>query len=98
MVDGAVLTTDAFLLRYFAPDGMDRLLIVNFGTDQRLEAAPEPLLAPPQGCAWALLWSSEDPLYGGSGTPAVETAAAWVLPARAAVVLTPVALPASRPE
>ena len=33
------------------------------------EPAPEPLLAPPAGRAWQLLWSSEDPRYGGDGTP-----------------------------
>jgi maltooligosyltrehalose trehalohydrolase len=92
MVDGAALTADAFLLRFFAADGMDRLLIVNFGRDQRLDAVPEPLIAPPHGCAWTLLWSSEDPRYGGNGTPAVETADGWVLPAHAAVVLMPALL------
>jgi maltooligosyltrehalose trehalohydrolase len=92
MVDGAVLSGDAFLLRYFAKDGMDRLLIVNFGSDQRLDAAPEPLIAPPRGCAWTLLWSSEDPHYGGSGTPPIETADGWMLPGHGAVVLKPVEL------
>ena len=71
---------------------MDRLLIVNFGSDQRLDAVPEPLIAPPLGCAWTPLWSSEDPRYGGNGTPAVETADGWMLPGHAAVVLVPVLL------
>ena len=26
---------------------------------------PEPLLAPPEGLQWEVLWSSEDPDYGG---------------------------------
>ena len=32
-IDGAVLGPEAFLLRFFAPDGDDRLLLVNFGRD-----------------------------------------------------------------
>lgn len=65
----------------------DRLLILNLGTDLRL--APEPLLAPPQGMRWAVLWSSEDPCYGGNGTPPLETDEHWYIPGHAAVVLTP---------
>ncbi len=41
--------------------GADRLLIVNLGRDLLLGPAPEPLLAPVEGQAWRLLWSSEAP-------------------------------------
>jgi maltooligosyltrehalose trehalohydrolase len=41
---------------------------VNLGPDLRLTPCPEPLLAPPEGRRWELLWSSEDTRYGGSGT------------------------------
>ena len=51
-VDGAVLTEHAFILRYFADDGMDRLLVVNLGRDLHFNPCPEPLLAPPQSSRW----------------------------------------------
>jgi maltooligosyltrehalose trehalohydrolase len=35
------------VLRFFAEDGQDRLVIVNFGRDLQLEPIPESLLAPP---------------------------------------------------
>jgi maltooligosyltrehalose trehalohydrolase len=76
------------VLRDFGdPDG-DRLLVVNFGRDLHLDPAPEPLLAPPEGKRWKTLWSSEDPRYGGQGTP-LETEENWRLPGQAAVVLGP---------
>ncbi|MFL6277865.1 MAG: malto-oligosyltrehalose trehalohydrolase [Blastocatellia bacterium] len=90
-VDGAVLADEAFVLRYFGDGGDDRLLLVNFGTDLHLNPAPEPLLAPPEGQRWVTLWSSEDPRYGGSGMPPLDTEKEnWRLPGHAAVALTPV--------
>jgi maltooligosyltrehalose trehalohydrolase len=86
-VDGAVLSPDAFLLRYFGPDGDDRLMIVNFGCDLHLEAAPEPLLAPSLGRPWDLLWTSEHPRYGALATPPVETDEGWRVPGESAIVL-----------
>lgn len=88
-VDGAVLGEGAFVLRYFAPDGDDRLLIVNLGRDIHLEPAPEPLLAPVEGKGWRNLWSSEAAAYGGNGTPQLETDANWILPGHIAVFLAP---------
>lgn len=87
-VDGAVLAQNAFVLRYFH-EGRDRLLLINFGRDLRLDPAPEPLLAPPVRSSWRLLWSSEDPRYGGSGTAPPETEHGWRIPGQAAVVLFP---------
>src|SRR5262249_38647606 len=72
-VDGAVFNEDAFVLRFFGADGDDRLLLVNFGRDLHLDPAPEPLLAPPEDREWTVQWSSEDPRYGGYGTPAPDT-------------------------
>jgi maltooligosyltrehalose trehalohydrolase len=87
-VDGAVLGEEAFLLRYFSEDFGDRLLLINFGHRLRLVPAPEPLLAPGANCRWVLRWSSEEPSYGGSGTPAIETDDdGWCLPAHAAVLM-----------
>jgi maltooligosyltrehalose trehalohydrolase len=88
-IDGAVLGPDAFVLRYFAPDGADRVLLVNLGRDLLLDVAPEPLLAPPDGCRWEIGWSSESPIYGGKGASPVERDDAWHVPGDAAVLLTP---------
>lgn len=91
-LDGAVLAGEAFVLRYFGEDGDDRLLIVNLGRDLHLNPAPEPLLAPPEGKRWLVLWSSEDTRYGGYGAYCPETAEDnWRLPGHAAVVLRPAA-------
>jgi maltooligosyltrehalose trehalohydrolase len=90
-IDGAVLGASAFVLRFFASNGADRLLLVNLGCDLRLAAAPEPLLAPPENRHWSLLWSSDDLRYGGCGTPAIETDGAWRIPGEAAIVMSSVA-------
>ena len=72
----------------------DRLLLVNLGRDLDLDAAPEPLLAPPGGCRWTVEWSSESREYDGSGTPPIEDETrGWHLPGHAAVVLRPVPAP-----
>ncbi len=88
-VDGAVLAPEAFLLRFFGEGGDDRLLLVNLGRDQILSPASEPLLASPEDRDWDLLWSSEDPLYGGLGTPYLWPDGNWRLPGHATVVLRP---------
>jgi maltooligosyltrehalose trehalohydrolase len=86
-VDGAVLSDEAFVLRFFGEDNDDRLLLVNLGIDLRLTPAPEPLLAPPERMEWRVLWSSEDQRYGGSGAPALDTDENWILPGHAAMAL-----------
>jgi maltooligosyltrehalose trehalohydrolase len=89
-LDGAVLSERALVVRFFGGEAGDRLLLVNLGHDLRLDAAAEPLLAPPAVQGWALRWSSEDPRYGGSGTAEVEADdGAWNIPGEAAVVLEP---------
>jgi maltooligosyltrehalose trehalohydrolase len=91
-VDGAVLGDGALVLRFFAHDGDDRLLLVNLGGPLALDILPEPLLAPPAGREWQLEWSSEDPAYGGSGTPDLaRTMEGWRFAGGCAVVLAPVA-------
>lgn len=95
-VDGAVLAEEAFVLRFFggSADDLnsleDRLLVVNLGRDLILNPAPEPLLAPPLEQEWSILWSSEDPWYGGLGTPPIETTENWMIPGHAAIVLRPI--------
>jgi maltooligosyltrehalose trehalohydrolase len=92
-VDGAVLGGRAFVIRYFHGGRGDRLLLVNFGPDLYRDTAPEPLLAPPAGCCWGVLWSSEDIRYGGNGTPPPEAGDGWRVPGEAAVVLAPEPVP-----
>ena len=89
-VDGAVLSADAFVLRFFTESGDDRLLIVNFGIDLHLDPAPEPLLAPSEDKEWGVSWSTDDPNYGGDGAPQLDTVENWRIPAQAATVLKPV--------
>lgn len=86
-LDGAVLAPQAFVLRFFSEDHPDRLLIVNLGIDAQLNPSPEPLLAPPANMRWHTLFSTEDPLYGGCGTPALDTNQSWFIPGCAAVAL-----------
>ena len=89
-VDGAVVAEECLLLRFFGDTNDDRLLLVNFGRDLHLDPAPEPLLAPPAGMTWQTLWSSEDPRYGGTGTPPLDSEDNWRIPGQAAVVLRPI--------
>lgn len=86
-IDGAVLAGNAFVLRFFGEENQERLLIVNLGIDLELNRAPEPLLAPVENKAWHLLWSTEDPAYGGCGTPNPETDKGWRFPGNSALVL-----------
>ena len=86
---GAVLGPEAFLLRFLDDAGDDRLLVVNLGATLPLYPMPEPLLAPPAGMGWKLLWHSEDPHYGGSGMIEPDGEHGWRLPAHALAVLSP---------
>jgi maltooligosyltrehalose trehalohydrolase len=91
-VDGAVLGPEAFVLRWLAPAGEaagagDRLLLVNLGADLLRPSLAEPLVAPPEGRPWSVLWSSEHPRYGGHGTPAPFHDEGLRLEAHAAVLL-----------
>jgi maltooligosyltrehalose trehalohydrolase len=115
-LDGAVLSSAAFVLRFFdrtrsmaldahhaapghhgaAPGehAGDRLLIVNLGPDLRRASFAEPLLAPPPDREWDIIWSSEDPRYGGMGTPALwqqedRKDGGWSMPGESAIVLSP---------
>src|SRR5262249_45367431 len=92
-VDGAVLGDEAFVLRFFGEDGADRLLLVNLGVALRLAPAPEPLLAPPEGMVWEVMWSSEDPRWGGSGTAPLDTDEGWFAPGHTAVAMKPAPMP-----
>ncbi|HLY63804.1 MAG TPA: malto-oligosyltrehalose trehalohydrolase [Terriglobia bacterium] len=86
-LDGAVLSSEAFVLRYFGGEHGDRLLLINLGQDEHLDPAPEPLLAPPADSTWNVVWSSEDPKYGGYGTYPPDSSDNWRLPGNSAIVL-----------
>jgi len=89
-LDGAVLSDRVFALRYFRPDPAgDRLLLVNLGPTFAQPVVAEPVVAPPPGTGWRVMWSSEDPSYGGHGTPRVFDRVRLAIPAHAAVLLVP---------
>ncbi len=97
-IDGAVIDTDAFVLRYFAADGLDRLLVVNLGVLVRTPSIAEPLLAPPQDMRWRTVWSSEDLKYGGSGAPEIGVRGrGWLISPQSAVFLAPGEIDAETP-
>lgn len=86
-VDGSVLDAQSFLLRYFGENGDDRLLFFNLGRGLRRRSIPDPLVAPPAGRDWRLVWSSDHPDYGGDGLVEIERADGWLIPGEAACVL-----------
>ena len=83
---GVVLAAEAFVLHYEGEAGDCRLLLINLGRDLDLGPAAEPLLGPPAGQEWRLLWSSDDPRYGGCGTAPWDVER-WYLPGHAMLVL-----------
>jgi maltooligosyltrehalose trehalohydrolase len=83
---GSVIAAEAFLLRFIGEDGDDRLLLVNLGRDFEWAPMTDPLAVPPEGTKWEVLWSSEDPKYGGWGTRAFDEQH-WYLQGHAALVL-----------
>ena len=90
VMHGAILSDQSFLLRFLKGGLEDRLIVLNLGRDLRFNPSPEPLLAPPAGCRWELLFSSEMPEYGGIGTPQPDSEDNWRIAGRAAIVLNPV--------
>jgi maltooligosyltrehalose trehalohydrolase len=94
--EGAVLGDASFALRFFggggggSDDGSDdRLLLVNLGRDVQLRPLSEPLLAPPPRHSWRVAWTSEQPRYGGLGTPRLEDHGGWRIPPDCTLLLAP---------
>jgi maltooligosyltrehalose trehalohydrolase len=86
--DGAVLAPEAFVIRFFSENYLeDLLLAVNLGVELNFNPSPEPLLGPPQSLEWSILWSTEDPRYGGNGTAPLDSENNWIIPGHAAVLL-----------
>jgi maltooligosyltrehalose trehalohydrolase len=90
-VDGAVLSDDCFILRFFFTDPiegeLDRLLLVNFGPYLEMIHIPEPLLAPARGKQWTLLWNSEQLEYGGTSATSPITSKGWHIAEETAFLL-----------
>lgn len=89
-IDGATLSEQAFVLRWFDPEHGDRLLVINLDQELPLVPPSEPLLAPSRGATWQLLWSSEEPRYGGHGVTTMVADSGrgeWRLAAQCAVLL-----------
>jgi maltooligosyltrehalose trehalohydrolase len=90
-LDGAALSGECFMIRLFSDDFEgDRSLVVNLGSQLYFNPSPEPLLGPPADSEWEILWSTEDPKYGGNGTAPLDSDLNWIIPAHAAIVLAPV--------
>lgn len=85
-LDGAVAGPRALVLRFGLGSDRARLLVVNLGGDLDAGTIAEPLVAPPLGERWELILSTEDPRYGGEGTPAQGPRGELPIPARAALV------------
>jgi maltooligosyltrehalose trehalohydrolase len=90
-LDAAVLTREAFVLRYCAADvagvTRDRLLLINLGADATLDAMGEPLLSPHPASHWRTVWSSDDIAVGGRGRVEIFRGGPWFLPGESATVL-----------
>ncbi len=86
-LDGAVLDTYSFLIRFFGKDGNDRLLLINLGRDLDYSPLAEPLIAPSKKGFWELIWSSDDPCYGGPGVLNPFQEKGMKLPAQSAILL-----------
>lgn len=87
IMHGAVIGPEALLLRWLDSEGDDRLILMNLGRDLDWQPLSQPLVAPPAS-GWQIMWSSEDPKYGGTGTALLDTKRLSV-PGHALVVLGP---------
>jgi maltooligosyltrehalose trehalohydrolase len=94
-LDAVAISSDLLVLRYFGEAAGDRLLVVNFGGDVELAPIPEPLLAPPAGRTWRVIWNSEAAAYGGQGVPPLRADREWHVPGECALLLGDEALDAS---
>jgi maltooligosyltrehalose trehalohydrolase len=86
-LDAAALSPDCLAVRFFGEEGMDRLLLVNWGRDLHLTPIPQPLLAPPLGMGWTMTWTSESVRYGGNTSAPPQIDDGWRIPGEAAILL-----------
>ncbi len=88
-LDGEVISEQCFLIRLFGVDGDDRVLLVNLGRELQVSPRPFPLLVPPAGREWKLIWSSQEFSYGGVGMPELEWDGIFKIPGETTIVLSP---------
>jgi maltooligosyltrehalose trehalohydrolase len=84
-IESSAPSEDVVLVRYRSALG-ERLIVANLGADQVLPMN-DALFAPVPGQAWQILWSSEEPNYGGGGTVAVAKGR-WRLTGSSGLILT----------
>jgi maltooligosyltrehalose trehalohydrolase len=84
-IEGSVLGPEALALRWFNDDDDDRLLLMNLGRDLDMLPLSDPVFAAPRDREWRVLWSSEDPRYGGIGTRPYDNKR-WHAPGHTAVL------------
>jgi maltooligosyltrehalose trehalohydrolase len=92
VLHAACLGSLAFLLRFRSEEG-ERLVVVNLGPDLLPASLAEPLLAPPSGTTWELIFASEDPRYGGEGQRTPHEQGRWALTASSASVFAARSVP-----
>ena len=83
----AVLTPQAFAMRWSAPEGTECLFILNLGAQMECRAWPEPLLVAPPGRHWSGAWASDSPRYGGMGVVDPQQPGGWQFAAETAHLL-----------
>lgn len=89
-VDGAVIGEHAFVLRFFGDAGDDRLLLVNLGARFHADPLAEPLIAPPCGGNWKIVFSTDAQKYGGWGVAPIAPANdGWWVPGEMAALFAP---------
>jgi maltooligosyltrehalose trehalohydrolase len=84
---GAVIAPEAFMLRFLGDGNDHRLVLINLGVDLRIDSVPEPLMVPPLDHEWELIWTSEDPRYGGCSPAPVDKFQRWRIAGHSATVL-----------
>jgi maltooligosyltrehalose trehalohydrolase len=84
-IESSASTATLLVLRYAAAVG-ERLLLFNFGRREELQMN-DPLLAPPHGRRWHVVWSSERMKYGGRGIEESFGPGPWVVDAHCAWLL-----------
>ena len=97
-IGGATAGDGTLILRFFGGDAAaDRLLVVNLAPDLNLAALAQPLVAPPAGCQWSVLWCSQDLRYGGAGIAGSTPPTQLIATGHATTVYQP-GPPAPRPS
>lgn len=84
-IEGSAVDDLTCIIRYFGKEE-ERLILVSFGRDAPLFPASDPLLAPPEGAMWEVLFSSESARYGGSGHHKIPEKGNWKVTGSSALI------------